>query len=203
MISTVDFLRRCWLAVFSYSRPKPQMLSSSNFLHNHSKSRTAHAWNKSSINQLHTVSARRSENVTYSVYTVSVKKLHPFRHSLYTLAFPACQLQVMFPFTCGGGHLEAGLLMSQHVVGCADNPWALMYINRQGALSDPHSTDLDRRMFPVTQSHTCPGSDECSCTPLLSAGKYPGQSRLQVLRFWHELVNVFPQGSCGCAHPER
>lgn len=38
----------------------------------------------------------------------------------------------------------------------------LMHINRQGALFDPHSTDLDRRMFPVTQSHTCPRSDECS-----------------------------------------
>lgn len=98
------------------------------------------------------------------------------------------------------GHLEMGLLMSRHVVGCADNTCELMYINRQGAVFDPHSTDLDQRMFCVTQAHTCPRSDECSHTPPLH-GKYPGQSTRQVV-FLAQLVEVV-QGRCRRSHPER
>lgn len=93
-----------------------------------------------------------------------------------------------------------GLLMSRHVVGCADNTCELMYINRQGAVFDPHSTDLDQRMFCVTQAHTCPRSDECSHTPPLH-GKYPGQSTRQVV-FLAQLVEVV-QGRCRRSHPER
>lgn len=95
--------------------------------------------------------------------------------------------------------MEKGLLMSQHVVGCADNTCVLMYINRHGALFDPHSTDLDQRMCSVTQAHTCPRSDECSRSPL--DGKYPGQPRLQVVFLVY--LAKFLQSRCRRAHPER
>lgn len=102
-------------------------------------------------------------------------KPHPLRHSLYTL--------VIFFAHVRRGHLETGLLMSRHVVGCADNTCAPMYINRQGAVFDPHSTDLDQRMFPVTQAHTCSRGEMNAAArlTLLLAGKHPGRSTLQVV----------------------